>query len=88
MTTKLLEKYNAAIEEDVVTLNVDNINGLDTNDGSDGARLKSLVEAEDRIPPVHGPVIINIYPYDAFTPNVGAYIWPTFRPRISRDQLL
>jgi hypothetical protein len=66
-----------------MNLYVDNINGDDANDGSSGSPLKSLIEAETRLPYfINHRVIIRVLPYDAAVPNAGAYEWPIFRKRI------
>lgn len=71
-----------------VDLYVDNINGDDTNDGSSGSPLKTLVEAEARLPlAIDHRVVIHVLPYDASVPNVGSYEWPTFRERTMRDNI-
>ena len=72
-----------------VNLYVDNINGDDSNDGSVGNPLKTLVEAESRLPLViDHRVVIRVLPYDASVPNVGSYVWPTFRSRIFREKVI
>ena len=71
-----------------VDLYVDNINGDDANDGSVGNPLKTLVEAESRLPLViDHRVIIHMLPYDVSVPNVGYYEWPVFRARVLNENI-
>lgn len=72
-----------------VELYVDNINGDDSNDGTESNPLKTLAEAETRIPKiVNHDVIIHVLPYDASVPTVGAYSWQKFRARMLNARIL
>lgn len=80
---------SALSTQDELHLYVDNIRGSDANSGSASNPLKTLIEAEDRIPFfVNHAVVVHVLPYDASVPNVGLYDWPTFRARILNERIL
>lgn len=72
-----------------IELYVDNIRGSDGNSGSASSPLKTLIEAESRLPFfINHRVVIHVLPYDTSVPNVGRYTWPTFRARILSEKII
>lgn len=66
-----------------MVLYVDGSSGDDANDGSSGNPLATLVEAETRVPIIHGRTLIS-----ATNSPVGGFTMPSFRPRLGTEPIV